>query len=95
MTSTIKKNSASFKDGGTKTFPFTADTDGILTILCIPTNSTSTAYLYLNRNGNAYARGASMQGLQFTLTIPIRKGETYSVGSSANVSYTAQLDEFN
>lgn len=68
----------------TKTFPFTADKDGIVVAIITPPSST-TSYVYITESGSAHFRGAST-GLQYTLVFPVRKGKTYAIGTSANYS---------
>ena len=67
-------------------FPFTAEQDGIMTLVFNPASSNSISYLYIEDNlghvGAAYSTNGCIQSLSFV----IQKGKTYKVNSSSNVS---------
>lgn len=67
-------------------FPFTATVDGIAIAVIVPPTS-STSYLYIFEDGNIHCRGCALNGTQYTVTFPVKKGRIYSVQSSSNVDY--------
>lgn len=76
-----------FGDEQRVTFPFRATTDGIAIAVVVPPTS-STSYLYIFEDGNAHCRGYALNGTQYTVTFPVKKGRVYSVQLSANVDYS-------
>lgn len=89
--SVIKKTSGWASAVKTVTFPFTADCDGILSATAVP-NNTSASYVYLSSSDGTTYRFAGSGGLSYQITIPIRKGLTYSIGASSNYTLSGTIN---
>ena len=76
-----------FGEVETKTFPFTADKDGIVIAVVTPPQSTA-SYLYVSEDGFVHARGYTVSGIQYTLVFPVKKGRVYAIQASANYSFS-------
>ena len=72
--------------GSMPSFPWTPQFNGILMAVVSPPTSVESSYWYINENGYEYWRGGSLNGLRYTIVMPIRKDSTYSTNASANVS---------
>lgn len=88
MTSNIKKTSGWNGAVETITLPYTATKDGLIKVLIVPPKSGSVSYIYINEDGDAHVRGYSTSG-SYTVIIPVTKGSTYTIGTSANINPNA------
>ena len=75
-----------FGEVETKTFPFTADKDGIVICVVTPQQS-ATSYLYVSEDDITHARGYTASGMQYTLVFPVKRGRVYAIQASANYSF--------
>lgn len=89
--SVIKKTSGWASAVETVTFPFTADCDGILSATAVP-NNTSASYVYITASDGTTFRFAGNGGLSYQITIPIKKGLTYSIAFSSNYTLNGNVN---
>lgn len=76
-----------FGEVETKTFPFTADKDGIvIAVVTPPANAVS--YVYITEDSYAHCRGYSTGSAQYTFTFPVKKGRTYAIQSASNYTFS-------
>ena len=72
--------------GSMPSFPWTPQFNGIVVIGICPDSSTEVSYWYIHENGVNCWRGGTLSGLRYTVTMPIRKGATYTTYASQNMS---------
>ena len=66
-------------------FPFTAPSDGFITVIAAP-GSSSASYLYITDNGFVCSRAAYVGGQNYSQSFPAIKGHIYAISASSNVN---------